>query len=272
MAKKNKTIKKIQKAAKKVVKKIAKSVKSSAKKVSAQSTKKAAPKTTAKKTLTKPKAKVVAAKSANRPGKKIAAAPSQKMTTPAFTSTPKKAAQPKTAPMGAPETMAIPNAPTDKTYEAPRLGAKIPPLALENIDGYKVNLNDLAEKNRHLVLYFYPKDDTPGCTKEACDFRDRIENLTRHGATVIGVSPDTKESHQNFANKYELNFTLLADPNHELAEQLGVWKSKQFMGNSYMGVERSTFLFTDGKLTKVWSPVKVDGHVDEVIQAIETKA
>ncbi len=130
----------------------------------------------------------------------------------------------------------------------------------------------MATKTPNLVLYFYPKDDTPGCTKEACDFRDNLNLIADKGATIVGVSPDSKESHQNFANKYNLNFPLLADPQHELAEKMGVWKNKQFMGNSYMGVERSTFLYKDGKLTQIWSPVKVEGHVTEIIEALENNA
>lgn len=225
-----------------------KTTKKAAKKVAKKSAKKAV-----KKTKAKAKTKKVAAKKAapKKVAKKAVA---------------KKVAAPKAPKIQNPHAEVAPPIPT------PELGTDVPPLALENSDGFSVSLDDLAQKNRHLVLYFYPKDDTPGCTKEACDFRDNLNRINEKGATIVGVSPDSKESHQNFANKYNINFTLLADPNHELAEQMGVWKSKQFMGNSYMGVERSTFLFTDGKLAKVWSPVKVEGHVDEIIDALENNA
>lgn len=152
---------------------------------------------------------------------------------------------------------------------APEIGSVAPAETVEDVEGRFVNVQELAQSNRHLVLYFYPKDDTPGCTKEACDFRDNLARLTEKGAAVVGVSPDAKESHQNFISKYELNFNLLADTDQKLSKKLGVWKQKNFMGNSYMGVERSTFLYTDGKLAKVWQPVKVDGHVSEIISALE---
>lgn len=151
----------------------------------------------------------------------------------------------------------------------PEIGSPAPAEAIEDLEGRSVSVQDLAQKNRHLVLYFYPKDDTPGCTKEACDFRDNLARLTEKGAVVVGVSPDARESHQNFISKYELNFDLLSDTDQKLSKKLGVWKQKNFMGNSYMGVERSTFLYTDGKLAKIWQPVKVDGHVSEIMSALE---
>ena len=151
----------------------------------------------------------------------------------------------------------------------PEIGSAAPAETIEDVEGRSINVQELAQTNRHLVLYFYPKDDTPGCTKEACDFRDNLARLTEKGAAVVGVSPDAKESHQNFISKYELNFNLLADTDQKLSKKLGVWKQKNFMGNSYMGVERSTFLYTDGKLAKVWQPVKVEGHVSEIMSALE---
>ncbi len=159
------------------------------------------------------------------------------------------------------------SAPSETT--APEIGSVAPAETVEDVEGRSVNVQELAQSNRHLVLYFYPKDDTPGCTKEACDFRDNLARLTEKGAAVVGVSPDAKEGHQNFISKYELNFNLLADTDQKLSKKLGVWKQKNFMGNSYMGVERSTFLYTDGKLAKVWQPVKVEGHVSEIISALE---
>ncbi len=234
------------------------------KKQTTKKLKKAVKKTTSKKAVKK-----VVKKAAKKPAvkskanKKLAKKATKKVS-------PKKivASKKLSGPKKSPTNKAAPSSEAKAPTSIPSKGSSIPTLALENSDGYAVNLKDLASKNRHLVLYFYPKDDTPGCTQEACDFRDNIANLTEHGATVVGVSPDSKESHQNFANKYNLNFTLLADPNHELAEKMGIWKLKQFMGNSYMGVERSTFLFTDGKLTQHWSPVKVDGHVTDVMSVI----
>lgn len=168
-------------------------------------------------------------------------------------------------------TSKIENSPEDNSSKSTvTLGATVPSVTLEDMEGARVDVSDLAQSNRHLVLYFYPKDDTPGCTKQACEFRDTLSDLTQYGATVVGVSPDPKESHKNFIKKYDLNFKLLSDGEHALSQMMGVWKQKQFMGNSYMGVERSTFLYTDGKLTRVWQPVKVDGHVNEVVDAIKS--
>ncbi|MCQ2735568.1 MAG: peroxiredoxin [Alphaproteobacteria bacterium] len=119
------------------------------------------------------------------------------------------------------------------------------------------------------VLYFYPKDNTSGCTKEACDFRDNINRLLPY-AQVIGVSPDSVVSHQNFQKKQNLNFMLVADVNHELALKYGVWKEKSMYGRKYMGIERSTFIFDNqGKIVKEWRKVKVPGHVDEVLQELQ---
>jgi peroxiredoxin Q/BCP len=118
---------------------------------------------------------------------------------------------------------------------------------------------------QRIVLYFYPKDNTSGCTQEACDFRDNINRLTSY-ATVVGVSPDSIKSHLKFREKQSLNFTLLADTEHKLAEEYGVWKEKSMYGRKYMGIERSTFVLDEkGSLEKEWRKVKVKGHVDEVI-------
>lgn len=118
-----------------------------------------------------------------------------------------------------------------------------------------------------IVLYFYPKDNTPGCTQEACDFRDNFNRLTNK-ATVIGVSPDSVESHKKFQQKHELNFILLSDPEHKLSEALDVWKEKSMYGKKYMGIERSTFILKDGEIAKTWRAVKVNGHVDEIIESL----
>lgn len=124
---------------------------------------------------------------------------------------------------------------------------------------------DLSEFKGKMVLYFYPKDNTPGCTIEACDFRDSFNRLTDK-ATVFGVSSDSIESHRKFQKKHGLNFIMLSDPEHKLAQMLGVWKEKSMYGKKYMGVERSTFIIKDGLITNAWRNVKVPGHVDEVIE------
>ena len=117
-----------------------------------------------------------------------------------------------------------------------------------------------------VVLYFYPKDNTSGCTQEACDFRDNINRLTSY-ATVIGVSPDSIKSHKSFKEKQSLNFILLSDPEHKLAEKFEVWREKSMYGRKYMGIERSTFILNkNGKIEKEWRKVKVKGHMDEVIE------
>ena len=126
------------------------------------------------------------------------------------------------------------------------------------------SLNDF--KGQRVILYFYPKDNTSGCTQEACDFRDNINRLTSY-ATVIGVSPDSIKSHKSFKEKQSLNFILLSDPEHKLAEEFEVWKEKSMYGRKYMGIERSTFILDkNGKIEKEWRKVKVKGHVDEVIE------
>ena len=126
------------------------------------------------------------------------------------------------------------------------------------------SLNDF--KGQKVIIYFYPKDYTSGCALEACDFRDNINRLTNY-ATVIGVSPDSIKSNQSFKEKQSLNFILLSDPEHKLAEYFEVWKEKSMYGRKYMGIERSTFIIDkNGKIEKEWRKVKVKGHVDEVIE------
>ena len=134
-----------------------------------------------------------------------------------------------------------------------------------NIDGIEkeYSLNDF--KGQKVILYFYPKDNTSGCTQEACDFRDNINRLTSY-ATVIGVSPDSIKSHKSFKEKQSLNFILLSDSEHKLAEEFEVWKEKSMYGRKYMGIERSTFILDkNGKIEKEWRKVKVKGHIAEVI-------
>lgn len=125
----------------------------------------------------------------------------------------------------------------------------------------------LSEFKGAVVLYFYPKDNTPGCTQEACDFRDNFNRLTGK-ATVIGVSPDSIESHKKFRKDHDINFILLSDPEHELSKKFGVWEEKSMYGKKYMGINRSTFLIKDGLIAKAWKNVKVGGHVDEVISSL----
>ena len=121
---------------------------------------------------------------------------------------------------------------------------------------------------KRVVLYFYPKDNTSGCTQEACDFRDNMNRLTSR-VTVIGVSPDSIKSHQKFKEKQDLNFILLSDTEHKLAEAFDVWKEKSMYGRKYMGIERSTFIISpDGEIEKEWRKVKVKGHVDEILKYI----
>jgi len=147
-------------------------------------------------------------------------------------------------------------------------GSKAPAFTLTGADGKKVKLADL--KGAPVVLYFYPKDDTPGCTKEACAFRDRKQQLTKLGAQVFGVSPDSAESHAKFRDKYQLNFGLLADPDHAIAEKYGAWREKNMYGKKSMGIQRSTFLIDSaGKVAKVWKRVKVEGHDEQVLDALK---
>ncbi|MCL4203262.1 MAG: thioredoxin-dependent thiol peroxidase [Pirellulaceae bacterium] len=150
-------------------------------------------------------------------------------------------------------------------------GKKAPVFTLKADDGSKVKLSDL--KGSPVVLYFYPKDDTPGCTKEACSFRDRKSEIEALGAVVLGVSPDTVESHVKFRDKYGLNFRLLADADHQVAEKYGAWREKNMYGKKSMGIQRSTYLIdADGKVAKVWQRVQVDGHDEQVIEAIKALA
>ena len=124
-------------------------------------------------------------------------------------------------------------------------------------------------KGKQVILYFYPKADTPGCTKEACSFRDSLSEFEKRNAVVIGVSPDEPIAQAKFKAKYELTFPLLADSDHKVAEAYGVWKEKSMYGKKYMGVERTTFLIgADGRIARIFEKVKVDGHSDEVLAAL----
>lgn len=146
--------------------------------------------------------------------------------------------------------------------------AKMPAFSLPGSDGKTWSAKEL--KGTPYVLYFYPKDSTPGCTTEACGFRDNHARIQMRSVQILGVSPDSIKSHQNFIAKQELNFPLLSDPDHALADKLGVWKEKSMYGRQYMGIERSTFLVgPDGTILEEWRGVKVPGHVDAVVEAIE---
>lgn len=149
------------------------------------------------------------------------------------------------------------------------LGSEAPNFSASTDGSEKISLKDLRGKK--VVLYFYPKDDTSGCTAEACDFRDNMQRLTSSGAVVLGVSPDSPKSHDKFKQKYELNFALLSDESHDICESYGVWVEKSMYGRKYMGVERSTFVINaEGVLTHEWRKVKVPGHVDEVLAAVQS--
>ena len=147
------------------------------------------------------------------------------------------------------------------------VGQKAPDFAALNDKGEKVKLSDF--KGKKVVLYFYPKDDTPGCTKEACAFRDGIDEIKKRGAVVIGVSADSVDSHKKFKNKFDLNFPLLADSDRKMIEAYGVWKEKSMYGKKYMGIERTTFVIDEsGKIAHIFPKVKVDQHYDEVLEAL----
>ncbi|MDY7227619.1 thioredoxin-dependent thiol peroxidase [Hyalangium rubrum] len=149
----------------------------------------------------------------------------------------------------------------------PQVGSQAPAFQLSDQTGKTVSLSQFAGK--HVVLYFYPKDNTSGCTKEACDFRDEHSALEKAGAVVVGVSPDSVKSHEKFVAKYSLPFTLLADPEHKLADAYGVWGEKSLYGRKFMGITRTTVLIDpQGRVKQVWPKVKVTGHVGEVLSAL----
>lgn len=152
-----------------------------------------------------------------------------------------------------------------KDDELVKKGDAAPDFELETDDGSTVRLSDL--RGRKVVLYFYPKDDTPGCTVQACEFRDSVQRLDEGDALVLGVSPDSVESHRKFKDKYDLNFPLLADTDHAVAEAYGVWKRKSMFGKKYWGVERSTFVIDEaGKIQRALRKVNPKGHAAEVLE------
>lgn len=206
---------------------------------------KAAKPKAAKKTVNK-----AAAKPAVKPVKKAAAKKAPASKAPAKKAPVKKAATPKAATVS---TLA---------------GKAAPAFTMINDEGRKVSLKDF--RGQRVVLYFYPKDDTPGCTTEACAFRDAEANFAKADAVVLGVSKDDVASHKKFKTKYKLNFPLLVDDSG-VAEAYGVWKEKNMYGRKYMGVERSTFLIDEeGKVRAEWRKVSVPGHADEVVKALKS--
>ena len=147
-------------------------------------------------------------------------------------------------------------------------GKKAPAFSLNDQNGKTHALADYA--GRPVVLYFYPKDDTPGCTAESCSFRDNLPRFKTSKAAVLGVSILDERSKAKFAAKYDLNFPLLADTDHAVAERYGVWQEKSRYGRTYMGIVRTTYLIgADGKVARRWDNVKVDGHVEEVLEAVK---
>lgn len=147
------------------------------------------------------------------------------------------------------------------------ISEKAPDFQLSNQHGDIISLADF--KGKHIILYFYPKDMTPGCTTEACDFRDQHQQFEQMNAVIIGVSPDSVERHVKFSEKHGLPFILVADDNHEAAERYDVWKLKKNFGKEYMGIERSTFLIDkEGIVVKEWRKVKVKGHVEEALECV----
>jgi peroxiredoxin Q/BCP len=150
----------------------------------------------------------------------------------------------------------------------PKEGTVAPNFVAKDANGETVRLKDL--RGQKVVLYFYPKDDTPGCTKEACSFRDAFADFKKRDIRVLGVSVDSEASHKKFTAKYKLPFTLLADPDHSIADTYGVYGEKKFMGRTYMGVKRMTFLIDEkGKVKKVFEKVKPEEHAREVLEAFE---
>lgn len=148
-----------------------------------------------------------------------------------------------------------------------RVGDKAPDFSLPTGDGKTLSLKDF--RGKRVVLYFYPKDDTSGCTREACSFEENLDAVRKKGAVVIGVSADSPDSHQKFAKKYGLSFPLVSDEKKTIINAFGVWKQKSFMGRKYMGIERTTFVIDkDGKIQNVFEKVRVDGHTEQVLAVL----
>ena len=149
-----------------------------------------------------------------------------------------------------------------------KIGDKAPNFKLKTDGSGEISLSKL--KGQKILLYFYPKDDTPGCTKQACGFRDLKADFEKHGTTIIGVSKDTPEKHDKFKKKHDLNFTLASD-DQEICETYGVWVEKNMYGKKYMGIERTSFLIDEkGKIIDIWRKVKVKDHIDTVLERLKT--
>lgn len=147
-------------------------------------------------------------------------------------------------------------------------GDMAPGFSLPADDGSMVSLEEFRGKK--VILYFYPKDNTSGCTTQACDLRDMLPRIDERGAVVLGVSPDSLASHEKFRDKFQLNFPLLSDPDHQVAEAYGVWKEKSMYGRTYWGIERSTFIIgEDGKVLEAWRKVKPKDHAERVAELLE---
>jgi len=182
--------------------------------------------------------------------------------------TPKKATAKKSAPSGSKKS--LPTSLKGKVVAMRgelKVGSCAPAFSLPNEKGQMVKLSELRGKK--IVLFFYPKDNTPGCTKEACSFRDGLQAIRKKGAVVFGVSADSVSSHQTFSQKFDLNFPLLSDEPKAMIQAYGVWKEKSMYGRKYMGIERTTVVIAkDGTISHVFPKVKVDGHYDEVLEAL----
>jgi thioredoxin-dependent peroxiredoxin len=159
---------------------------------------------------------------------------------------------------------------TTTDNKLPEVGQPAPDFTLASTDDRDVRLSDFKGQQA-VVLYFYPRDDTPGCTAEACSFRDLRSLFHEHGAEILGVSTDSVKSHKKFQQKYQLTFPLLADPDHAVADQYGVWQQKRFMGREHMGIARTTFVIgKNGTIKAVFPNVKVEGHADKVLDALKS--
>ena len=159
-----------------------------------------------------------------------------------------------------------PKAAPEASY-GPKTGSKAPAFKLSDDTGKTVSLSDF--KGKKVILYFYPKDSTPGCTTESCDFRDNLNRFVKSGAVVLGISADSVESHRKFKAKQGLNFPLLSDPERKALDAYGVWQEKSLYGRKFLGIVRTTFLIDgEGKIAKVFPKVKVNGHVDEVLASL----
>ncbi len=213
-------------------------------------------------TKKKPAERAPAEKASTKVSKQAAKAPKKKARTVSKAGSSARPAK-KPAPQSAARSTAAADAAPATELAA---GSKAPPFELPDQNGGVVSSAELA--GQAYVLYFYPKDDTPGCTTQACAFRDARSDFEAAGVRVIGVSPDSSQSHKKFEGKYTLPFTLLSDPEHVLSNAYGVWAMKKNYGREYMGVVRSTFLVApDGSLGKAWRGVRVAGHVDQVLDA-----